>query len=254
MAEDKENRRSREELLAKVERYTEVPMLILVIVIIVTLVIPMVVALPEATHQLFELIDWFIWAAFALELLVKTYLSRNRLLYLRTHPFDVLIVVLPLLRIFRIFRIARALRIFRLLRILTFFVKFTAEIKTIFSRHGFNYLFIVFLGLIGLGSVITYSFDQNAETGASSLGKSLWLTVVNAFSGGYANVYPETSGAKAFSIFLIVIGTVLVSYFTASLASYFTEKEQDVEQERIDQKLDALMKEVNTIKQKLSKS
>ena len=46
---------------------------------------------------------------------------------------------------------------------------------------------------------------------------------------------------------LILVGTVLVSYFTASLASYFTEKEQDIEQERIEKKLDNLIEEVKNI-------
>lgn len=52
------------------------------------------------------------------------------------------------------------------------------------------------------------------------------------------------------SIFLILFGTVIVSYFTASLASYFTEKGQDIEQERIEKKLDTLIEEVKKLKEK----
>ena len=241
------NRPAREALLAKVERYTEVPMLVLVVIMIVTLVIPMVTVLDPAVEHVLELVDWIIWAAFALELAVKTYLSPKRWHYLRTHWIDVLVLALPLLRVFRIFRIARLARLLRFARVFAVFTKFTKEIKTIFSRHGFNYLFIVFLGLIGLGTIITYNLDKNAEAGASSLAKSLWLTAVNAFSGGYANVYPETPEAKTVSILLIVVGTIIVSYLTASLASYFTEKEQDVEQERIEQKLDTLLQEIKKL-------
>ncbi|MBU1327184.1 ion transporter [Patescibacteria group bacterium] len=255
---------NREQLLEKIERYTEVPMLVLVIVMIITLVLPIVLTLDPAVEHVLELVDWFIWGAFALELTVKTYLSGNRWQYLRTHWIDVLVVALPLLRIFRIFRVARlargarlarstrALRILRFARVLAVFVRFTTEVKTVFSSFGFNYLLLVFLGLIGLGTVLTYNFDQNVETGVNNLAESLWLTVVNAFSGGYANVYPETPEAKAVSIFLIVVGTVLVSYFTASLASYFTEKGQDIEQERVEQKIDALTKKIDLINKKLS--
>lgn len=245
---------NREELLAKVERYTEVPMFILVIVMIITLVVPMVVHLDEATEQILELIDWFVWGAFALELTVKTYLSSNKLAYLRKNWIDVVVVVLPLLRVFRIFRVARLARgaritrILRFARVLAFFGKFTTEVKTIFARHGFNYLLVVFLGLIGLGTVLLYNFDQGSADGASSISQSLWLTVVAAFSGGFANVYPATPEAKAVSIFLIIVGTILVSYFTASLASYFTEKGQDVEQERIEKKVDELLTEVRSLK------
>ena len=242
---------NREELLVKVERYTEVPMLVLVIVMIGTLIAPMVWQFNDQTKLIFEIADWVIWGLFALELFVKTYLSKNRLSYLRKNWLDVVVVVLPVLRVFRIFRAFRLLRIVRLSRVLVFFAKFTTEIKTIFSRHGFNYLFVIFVSAIALGTVLTYNFDQHAETGINSIQTSLWLIVVNAFTGGYANVYPETPEAKTVSVILIIVGTVLVSYFTASLASYFTEKEQDVEQEEIKQKLDAIAKEIREMKKNI---
>ena len=242
---------NREELLVKFERYTEVPMLVLVIVMIGTLIAPMVWQFNEQTKLIFEIADWVIWGLFALELFVKTYLSKNRLSYLRKNWLDVVVVVLPVLRVFRIFRAVRLLRIVRLSRVLVFFAKFTTEIKTIFSRHGFNYLFVIFVSAIALGTVLTYTFDQHAQTGINSIQTSLWLIVVNAFTGGYANVYPETPEAKTVSVILIIVGTVLVSYFTASLASYFTEKEQDVEQEEIKQKLDAIAKEIREMKKNI---
>ena len=242
---------NREELLVKVERYTEVPMLVLVIVMIGTLIAPMVWHFNDQTKLIFEIADWVIWGLFALDLFVKTYLSRNRIAYLRKNWLDVVVVVLPVLRVFRIFRAFRLLRIVRLSRVLVFFAKFTTEIKTIFSRHGFNYLFVIFVSAIALGTVLTYNFDQHAQTGIDSIQTSLWLIVVNAFTGGYANVYPETPEAKTVSVILIIVGTVLVSYFTASLASYFTEKEQDVEQEEIKQKLDAIAKEIREMKKNI---
>ena len=238
---------NREELLVKFERYTEVPMLVLVIVMIGTLIAPMVWQFNDQTKLIFEIADWVIWGLFALELFVKTYLSSNRLAYLKKNWLDVVVVIIPLLRVFRLLRAVRLLRVVRLSRVLVFFAKFTTEIKTIFSRHGFNYLFVIFVSAIALGTVLTYTFDQHAQTGINSIQTSLWLIVVNAFTGGYANVYPETPEAKTVSVILIIIGTVLVSYFTASLASYFTEKEQDIEQKTIIDKLDSLERKLQKL-------
>ncbi len=249
------------QLFTKVEQYTEIPMMILVLVMFVTLITPMVIELDDQTFQLFELIDWLIWGAFAAELFTKTYLSEHRLNYLKKNWLDVVVVFLPILRIFRIFRVARlargarlarstrALRILRFARILAFFGKFTTELKIILSRHGFHYLLIVFVGLLGIGTALIFHFDQNT-VGASNLPDSLWLTVVAAFSGGFANVYPYSPEAKGISILIIAVGTVLVSFFTASLASYFTEKGQDIEQERIEKKLDQVIADLNQMKQK----
>lgn len=240
--------KNREKLLNQFETWTEIPMLVLILIMIATLIIPLVIKLPEPSHQVLEIIDWIIWAMFALELSIRTYLSTKKLQYLRKHWIDVIVVVLPVLRVFRIFRAARLLRILRFIRVLALFGKFTHEIKTILSKHHLHYLLVVLLGLIGIGSILIYHFDQGVTGGNESLADSIWMAIVNAFSGGYANIYPAGPEAKGVSIFLILFGTVLVSYFTASLASYFTEKEQDIEQERIEKKLDTLIEEVKKIR------
>lgn len=242
------NINNRERLLTQFESWTEVPMLVLVVIMVVTLILPLVSPLPDSAHQVLEIIDWIIWAIFALELSIRTYLSPRKLPYLRTNWIDVLVVLLPVLRIFRVLRAARILRILRFVRVLALFGKFTKEIKAILSRHHLHYLFVVLIGLIGIGSILIFHFDQGVTGGNESLTDSIWLAIVNAFSGGYANIYPAGPEAKGVSIFLILFGTVLVSYFTASLASYFTEKEQDIEQERIEKKLDLLIEEVKKLK------
>ena len=247
---------NREELLMKVERYTEVPMLVLVIVMIVALIIPLVIHLTPEIELVLEWADWIIWGLFALELIIKTYLSTNRIAYLKKNWMDVVLVVIPLLRVLRVFRVTRlargarlikstrAIRALRFIRIIGFFGKFTGEIKRIFSKNGFHYLFLVFVVFMSIGTALVYHFDQGFIDGANSVDKSLWLAVVNSFSGGFANIYPSSIEAKVISVILMVIGTILVSFFTASLASYFTEKEQDIEQEEIKKKLDQIQKQI----------
>lgn len=247
------NIQNRSELLLKFESWTEIPLIILVVIMIITLVLPLVIQLPQNVHDVFEILDWGIWAIFALELSVRTYLAEKKISYLRKNWIDILVVLLPVLRVFRVLRAARLLRALRFVRILSFFAKFTSEVKTVLSRHHFHYLLVILLGLIGLGSVLIYHFDQGVSGGNESLPDSVWLAIVNAFSGGYANVYPAGPEAKGVSVLLILFGTIIVSYFTAALASYFTEKGQDIEQERIEKKLDTLLEEINNIKNHLKK-
>jgi voltage-gated potassium channel len=112
---------------------------------IATLVIPLVIYLPPQTHLTLEIIDWAIWAIFALELSIRTYLASRKLEYLKKNWIDVIVVILPILRIFRIFRAARLLRAFRLIRVMALFGKFTTEVKIILSRHHFHYILVVFI-------------------------------------------------------------------------------------------------------------
>ena len=108
---DKERRA---ELLDRFERATELPLLGLALAIIPLLVIPLVTDVSDTMSATFLVLDWTIWAVFAADLGVRTYLSERRLNYLVRHWYDVLIVVLPFLRPLRVLRSARALRLARL--------------------------------------------------------------------------------------------------------------------------------------------
>ena len=106
-------------LYDRVERWTEAPMLLLGFVFLLVIAGPLILdllttldpqfplSLSTGQQQALATIDWLIWACFAAELVVKTYLSPKRLAYLRTHWLDVIIVLLPLLRFLRFLRFVR---------------------------------------------------------------------------------------------------------------------------------------------------
>lgn len=249
----------RELLVEKIEKKTEIPLLFLVLIMIINLILPLTIKLDSKISHNLEIIDWIIWVIFFIELFIRTYISPKKIIYLKKNWVDVLVVILPFLRIFRIFRVvrlargARAIRLLRFTRIIAIFSKFTQTLKSFFSRHGLNYLIAIFIAVVIIGTALIYNYDQDSIGGIKNLGDSLWLVITNAFSGGFANIYPETSEAKAIAIGIIVLGNVLVSYFTASLSSYFAEKDQDIEQERIEKKLDELKKDINDLKNTLAK-
>ena len=117
----------RAELFESVERATELPMLVLAVAILPLLLLPLVLELPPAAETTVFALDWVIWAAFGLELGVKTYLAPARVRYLRAHWVDVLIVIVPFLRPLRVARSARALRALRLIRIGVFALRLRAS-------------------------------------------------------------------------------------------------------------------------------
>ena len=80
----------RRELFVAVERATELPMLVLAVAFAGILLVPANWTESAATEGVLEAISWTIWAAFAAELVTKTYLAENRIRYLVRHWFDVL--------------------------------------------------------------------------------------------------------------------------------------------------------------------
>lgn len=67
------------------ERTVELPMMVLALLILPLLIIPLTVDLPRTAEWTLFALDWVIWAAFAIELGIKTYLAPNRRRYRTTH-------------------------------------------------------------------------------------------------------------------------------------------------------------------------
>lgn len=72
-----------------------------------------------------KLLLWVIWAIFALDVLTRLYLAREKLGYVIRNPFD-LVCVIPLDSTFLLARFARFIRLFRLKTVLT---RYTLPIK-----------------------------------------------------------------------------------------------------------------------------
>ena len=75
----------REALLHRIERLTELPLLILAFVMIPLLVGPLLWDLSSSEEAVFLTLDWFIWAIFAVDLATKLAVAPHRLAYLKRH-------------------------------------------------------------------------------------------------------------------------------------------------------------------------
>ena len=94
----------REAALERFERATELLLLVLALVMVPLLVLPLLVQLPLRLERSLVVVDWFIWAAFAFEYVVRLVLSPRRWLFVRRQWPDLLIILLPFLRPLRVAR------------------------------------------------------------------------------------------------------------------------------------------------------
>jgi voltage-gated potassium channel len=234
-------RKEREELLANLERWTELPLLVLALALIPLLVIPFVVSLPEEIEQAFLALDWFIWAVFALDLGAKTYLASSRLRYLRGHWFDVIIVVVPVLRPLRALRVVRALRgarAFRLIPLLRAVAaaarSFTSLRNVLGMRPVLGVAVALVLACAGVMTVVERGADGST---IQSFGDALWWAVSTVSTVGYGDAVPTTMAGRGIAYVLILLGIALFSLVTANLASFFIEREQRLEGDKLDEVL-----------------
>jgi len=238
----------RAELLNRFERATELPLLVLALAIIPLLVIPFVTDVSETMSATFLVLDWTIWAIFAADLGIRTYLSERRLIYLMRHWYDVLIVVLPFLRPLRVLRSARALR---LARLGPFLARSAVNFRDLLQGRGLQY--VLLLGVLSVfgAAGLTYLMERNQGGTINDYGTALWWAASTLTTVGYGDAFPVTAEGKGVAVFLMLVGIALFSWLTANIAAFLVEfggeKGRTVTMADLMDKLESLEREVQAL-------
>ena len=230
----------RHEAYLNVQRFTEVPMLILSVILVPFLLAPYILNLSATARDAFYVVDWAIWGIFALELGVKTYLSPNRGVYLKQHWFDVLIVVVPFLRPLRVVRSARALRVLGALRVFSIFTRTAHSIRAVLAGHGLQYVLLVGGAIIvGCSGLVTL-FESGSTGQIQTFDDGLWWALTTITTVGYGDLYPVTPEGKGIAAFLMLLGISLFSFLTANIAAFLVQPTGDKHAASLDEVLDTI--------------
>lgn len=225
----------RAKLFDWVDKNTELPMLVLAGIFLVVIAAPLVFAVPTGLRAPLETVDWVIWAAFAAELLVKTYLAPKRWRYVYMHWYDVLIVAIPFFRPLRVVRSLRALRELELLRLGSVGLEATAAARSILARHGLQYALLV-AGLLVIGAGAAETIVERAAGGnIKDFGTGLWWAITTVTTVGYGDTYPTTPEGRGIAVVLMLVGVAVFSFFTANIAAYLVvvHKEEEAAKESV---------------------
>ena len=198
----------REELLHRIERLTELPLLILAFAMIPLLVGPLLWELSPAEATLFFTLDTFIWALFAVDLGIKVVVAPHRLAYLRRHWLEVLVVVVPF---------------FRPLRILRIFIFGSRAWVGMRRLVNVDFLFVYGLGLVIVAATVVASVEGGENASIQSFPDALWWAVVTITTVGYGDMVPVTVVGRAVAFVLMLGGIAFFSGLTANLASFLVK-------------------------------
>jgi voltage-gated potassium channel len=214
------------EALERFQRQTAVPMLILALASLPLIVLPLLLDLPPAADSTIYAVDWFIWAAFALEYLIRLYLAPEKWLFMRHNVVDVLVVILPFLRPLRVVRSVKVLRVLRLGRATVFIARAVDALRDVLDRHRFNYtVFVAGIVTVG-GAFMVFEFERGApEANIVNVGDSLWWALTTITTVGYGDRFPTTGGGRAIGAVLMVLGIALFGLLAASVSAMFIRKD-----------------------------
>ncbi len=208
-----------EERLARIERATEYPLLTLALLMVPLLALPLAADLSEQANRWFLIADYVIWGAFATVFGAKLLVAPNRWGYVKTHPLEAAMVVLPFLRPLRL------VRVLTLLRLAVALGLNTRLIRAFFLRRGTGFVVAALLVAIVGGGTIVFAAEQNhAGSEITSFGDSIWWAVVTLTTVGYGDYAPVTPLGRGVASFLMVFGIAALSITTASIATLMTRE------------------------------
>ncbi|MFC9892391.1 potassium channel family protein [Nocardia sp. NPDC127579] len=183
-------------------------------------------------------IDITIWVLFAADFAIRVWLSTNRWRFLRNHPVELLIVLLPPFRPLRLLRAALLL------------------LDTLNRNTRTRARMAVFVGASSVLTLLLCSlafFD--AEYGApdskvANFGDALWWSAVSVTTVGYGDVYPVTTEGRLISLILMTFGIGLISFAIGTTTSWVMDQLKAVEAsaEATDREIGLLVQEVRALR------
>jgi voltage-gated potassium channel len=195
----------REALLHRIERLTELPLLILAFVMIPLLVGTLLWELSPSEEALFLTLNWFIWVVFAIDLAIKLVVAPHRLAYLKRHWLEVLVVVVPF---------------FRPLRILRVFIFGSRAWVGTRRLVNVDFLLVYGIGLLIITATVVASVEGGEGASIQSFPDALWWAMATITTVGYGDMVPISIVGRAMGYILMLGGIAFFSGITANLASF----------------------------------
>jgi voltage-gated potassium channel len=223
----------REAILHRIERLTELPLMVLAFAMIPLLIGPLLWNLPAEEEAVFIALDTFIWAIFAADLIIKVLVAPHRLAYLRRHWLEVLVVVVPF---------------FRPLRILRIFIFGSRAWVGARRLVHIDFLLVYGIGLVIIAATIVASVEGGQNASIQSFQDALWWAVVTITTVGYGDMVPITAVGRAVTFILMLGGIAFFSGVTANLASFLV-RGGETDKRAISQ----LIKEVEGLRQEVTR-
>jgi voltage-gated potassium channel len=210
-------------MLERFEDATEWPLLLLALAMIPLLTVQFAFNPSDSTDIAIETSLWIIWAIFAVELGIRTYLADPKIPYLVRHWYDVLIVVVPFLRPLRVARSARAIRVLRLARVAPFVVRAAANSLHLVRHRGLEWVIAGGITIVFICAFAVFAFERDNGGTIDDYGTALWWAMTTVTTVGYGDTTPVTAEGRGVAVVLMLVGIAFFSWITANIAAFLVE-------------------------------
>ncbi|MDJ0462925.1 potassium channel family protein [Streptomyces sp. H27-C3] len=227
------------------ERHTQGPLLGLAAAFAVAYAVPIVAHDASGTVRLVcTITEWVVWGAFAVDYLVRLSLSPGKRLFVRSHPLDLIAVLVPLLRPLQLLRLVSTLLLVGRRARMAPQIQLTA------------YVGGTVVGLLMFGSLAVLEVERDAPDGnIKTLGDAVWWSFTTMTTVGYGDHSPTTGLGRVLAVGLMLSGIALLGVVTANIAAWFISRfeRDDAEEQRRTALLKALTHEVKELRREVGR-
>nr|WP_175349453.1 potassium channel family protein [Cellulomonas humilata] len=167
----------------------------------------------HASYEACEVVVRITWVGFAVDYFARLGLSEQRWAFVKRHPLDLAVILLPILRPLRL------LRLVALVGVLNRVGSSTLRGKVVTYVVGATALLIT-CGALAVTDVERGQPGANIE----NLGDGFWWAITTMTTVGYGDRYPVTTTGRFVAAALMVAGIALLGVVTATLASWLVER------------------------------
>ena len=237
------------EILHRLEDWLEMPMVVLSVIWLILLILEMT----RGISPFLDAASNLIWIIFGIEYALKFVLAPEKWAYIKGSWITLLALALPALRIFRalrafrLLRAARTARGLRLVRLITSLNRGMRSLGSAFGRRGVGYLAMLTLLVLLGGAAGMYNFEQEVEGGFVSYADALWWTAMLLTSIG-SDYFPQSAEGRMLCFILAVYGFAVFGYMTATLATFFIQRDNETAPERGEPCIADLMRELTELR------
>jgi voltage-gated potassium channel len=212
-------------VLHQLEDWAQTPMVVLSFVWLLLVLFEFV----WGASKLLETFGIAIWIIFIAEFAMRLSLAPNKLMFLRGNIITIVALAVPafrLLRGLRLLRFARATRSLRLVKIIGAANRGMGALRASLGRRGLGYVlaFTIFVTLLGAAGMLAFEPATEVERGLTSYAEALWWTAMLLTTMG-SEFWPRTAEGRLLCLLLSLYGFAVFGYITASLASFFVERD-----------------------------
>ncbi len=192
------------------ERRAEIPLLLLAFAFLVAYAWPVLdPRLNSDLATVLQVASWTVWAAFAIDFAARVVLAEPRWSYVRSHWYDVALIVLPMLRPLRLLRLLAFARIIN-----------RSATSSLVGRLS-TYVIGTAVLATGLAAIAMLDAEQDAaDANITTIGDALWWAAATTATVGYGDRYPVTGAGRLIAVALMLVGIATVGAIIASITGW----------------------------------